>query len=73
MWMPFARFYAYYIDERGDFQYAETSFQINTEMQNEVCVGAINIAHKTLSLKYFHAISLLVFYVSLTVGNYCTR
>ncbi|CAD6997495.1 unnamed protein product [Ceratitis capitata] len=40
MWMPFARFYAYYIDERGDFQYAETSFQINTEMQNELEITA---------------------------------
>lgn len=36
MWMPYARFYAYFIDELGDFHYAETSLQIMTEMQNEV-------------------------------------
>uniref|UniRef100_A0A0A1WMQ8 TEP1-F n=1 Tax=Zeugodacus cucurbitae TaxID=28588 RepID=A0A0A1WMQ8_ZEUCU len=40
MWMPFARFYAYFIDELGEFHYAETSLQIKTEMQNELEITA---------------------------------
>lgn len=45
MWMPYARFYGYFIDELGEFHYAETSLQIKTEMQNEVRLLCTNFSY----------------------------
>ncbi|XP_053958661.1 pregnancy zone protein-like isoform X2 [Anastrepha ludens] len=40
MWMPYARFYAYFIDELGEFHYDETIFNIKVEMQNKLEISA---------------------------------
>ncbi|XP_017476765.1 PREDICTED: alpha-2-macroglobulin-like protein 1 [Rhagoletis zephyria] len=40
MWMPYARLYAYYIDEVGEFRYAETICQIKVEMPNKLEISA---------------------------------
>ncbi|XP_017476754.1 PREDICTED: CD109 antigen-like isoform X2 [Rhagoletis zephyria] len=37
---PYARIYAYYVDNDGEFHYAESSFSAETELQNKIEVAA---------------------------------
>ncbi|XP_053958136.1 murinoglobulin-1-like [Anastrepha ludens] len=39
-YVPYARIYVYYVDEHGEFHYAEASFAVDTELQNQIDITA---------------------------------
>lgn len=37
---PYGRIYAYYVDETGEFRYAEDTFHVDVELQNQINITA---------------------------------